>query len=166
LTIELLVLDVDGVLTDNSFLLRAEGGEQKAFYAPDGFGLKLLMRAGVRTAFLTGRNSPVVERRARELGVDLVVQGRDDKGAAFPEVCAQLGVDPARAGYVGDDLVDLAAMKRAGFSAAPADARPEVRARVEYVASARGGRGAVRDICEEILRRLGCWDAIVEEYAG
>jgi len=165
-TIDLLVLDVDGVLTDNSFLLHGDDGEWKAFYVPDGLGLKLLMRAGVRTAFLTGRRSAVVERRGRELGIDLVRQGRSDKGAAFPEVCAELGVPPERAGYVGDDLIDLAAMRRAGFSAAPADARPEVRARAEFVAQARGGRGAVREICEEILRRMGRWDEIVKEYAG
>ena len=154
------------MLTDNTFLLHGESGEQKAFYAPDGFGLKLLMRAGVRTAFLTGRNSPVVGRRGRELGIDLVRQGRDDKGVAFGEVCAHFGVPEANAGYVGDDFVDLAAMRRAGFSAAPADARPEVLARVDFVAPSRGGRGAVREVCEELLRRMGRWDEIVREFAG
>ena len=157
---------MDGVLTDNTFLLHSEEVELKAFYAPDGFGLKLLMRAGVRTAFLTGRESPVVERRARELGVDLVRQGRDDKGVAFSEVCTHFGVREARAGYVGDDLVDLLAMRRAGFTAAPSDARPEVRARVEFVAPSRGGRGAVRDVCEELLRRMGRWEEFVREFTG
>lgn len=157
---------MDGVLTDNTFLLHGESGEQKAFYAPDGFGLKLLMRAGVRTAFLTGRESPVVERRARELGVGLVRQGRDDKGVAFSEICAHFGVPEERAGYVGDDLVDLGAMRIAGFSAAPADARPEVLERVEFVARSGGGRGAVREICEELLRRMGRWEEVVREFAG
>lgn len=157
---------MDGVLTDNTFLLHGEAGEWKAFYAPDGFGLKLLMRAGVKTAFLTGRDSPVVARRGRELGVHLVQQGRDDKGPAFASICAHFGVPEARAGYMGDDLVDLAAMRRAGFSAAPADARPEVVERATFVAQAPGGRGAVRDACEELLRRGGRWDALVAEYAG
>ena len=166
MNIELLVLDVDGVLTDNTFLLHGDDGEWKAFFAPDGFGLKLLMRAGVQTAFLTGRDSPVVERRGKELGIGRVWQGRSDKGAAFPEVCAHFGIEPERAGYIGDDFVDLGAMRLAGFSAAPADARPEVRERVDFVAASPGGRGAVRDICEELLRRMGRWDEIVREYAG
>jgi 3-deoxy-D-manno-octulosonate 8-phosphate phosphatase (KDO 8-P phosphatase) len=135
------------------------------FYAPDGFGLKLLMRAGVQVAFLTGRNSPVVERRGRELGVGLVLQGRSDKGAALPEVCAHFGIDSAQAGYMGDDLVDLPAMKLAGFSAAPADARAEVRERAEFVSASRGGRGAVREVCEELLRRMGRWEEVVRGYA-
>ena len=157
---------MDGVLTDNTFLLHGEGGEWKAFFAPDGFGLKLLMRAGVQTALLTGRNSPVVERRGRELGIGLVLQGRSDKATAFPEVCAHFGIAPECAGYVGDDLVDLGAMRLAGFSAAPADARPEVLERVDFVAAARGGRGAVREVCEELLRRMGRWEELVREYAN
>ena len=153
-------------MTDNTFLLHGESGEWKAFYAPDGFGLKLLMRAGVRTAFLTGRNSPVVERRGRELGVGLVLQGRSDKEAALPEVCAHFGIDLANTGYMGDDLVDLPALKMAGFSAAPADARPEVRERVDFLAAARGGHGAVREVCEELLRRMDRWEEVVRGYAG
>lgn len=157
---------MDGVLTDNTFLLHGETGEWKAFFAPDGFGLKLLMRAGVQTAFLTGRDSPVVARRGEELGIGLVLQGRSDKRAGFPEVCAHFGVEPAQAAYMGDDLVDLPALLMAGFSAAPADARAEVRAKVDFVTQAPGGRGAVREVCEELLRRMGRWEEVVQEYGG
>jgi len=162
--IELLVLDVDGVLTDNTFLLHGKDGEWKAFYAPDGFGLKLLQGAGVPVALLSGRDSPIVVRRGRELGLALVVQGRSDKRTAFPEVCSHFGVAPERAGYMGDDLVDLPALRAAGFSAAPANARPEVLDVVDFVAESPGGRGAVRETCEEILRRMDRWDGIVEDY--
>jgi 3-deoxy-D-manno-octulosonate 8-phosphate phosphatase (KDO 8-P phosphatase) len=152
------------VLTDNTFLLHGADGEWKAFYAPDGFGLKLLQAAGVPVALLSGRDSPIVARRGKELGLALVVQGRSDKRTAFPEVCRHFDVAPERAGYMGDDLVDLPALRAAGFSAAPADARPEVVGAVDFVASAPGGRGAVRETCEELLRRMGRWDAVVEEY--
>jgi 3-deoxy-D-manno-octulosonate 8-phosphate phosphatase (KDO 8-P phosphatase) len=163
-TIQLLVLDVDGVLTDNTFLLHGEAGEWKAFCAADGFGLRKLQDAGVKVAFLSGRDSPVVDRRGRELGVALVVQGKPDKRAMFPKICARLGVAPEAAAYMGDDLVDLPALRMAGFSAAPSDARPEVRDAVDFVAPSPGGRGAVREVCEELLRRMGLWDGIVQGY--
>lgn len=124
----------------------------------------MLQDAGVKVALLSGRSSPIVERRGRELRVALVVQGRSDKRAGFPEVCAQLGVAPECAAYMGDDLVDLPALRAAGFSAAPADARPEVREAVDYVSTAGGGRGAVREVCEELLRRMGRWEEIVRGY--
>lgn len=154
------------MLTDNTFLLHGESGEWKAFFAPDGFGLRLLMDAGVKTALTTGRNSPIVERRAKELGMGMVLQGRRDKAAAFTEVCEHFDIAPENAGYVGDDLVDLGAMRLAGFSAAPADARAEVREVVDVVTAARGGRGAVREICELLLHRMGKWDEIVRSHRG
>jgi len=132
-SIELLVLDVDGVLTDNTFLLHGESGEWKAFCAADGFGLRKLQDAGVAVAFLSGRNSPVVERRGRELGIALVVQGKSDKRTQFPAVCEQLGVACRSAAYMGDDLVDLPALRMAGFSAAPCNARPEVSSRATSI---------------------------------
>jgi 3-deoxy-D-manno-octulosonate 8-phosphate phosphatase (KDO 8-P phosphatase) len=164
MSIELLVLDVDGVLTDNTFLLHGESGEWKAFCAADGFGLRKLQDEGVQVAFLSGRNSAAVERRGRELGVALVVQGKSDKRRLFPRVCGQLGVSPRAAAYMGDDLVDLPALRMAGFSAAPCNARPEVRDVVDFVSAAAGGHGAVREVCEELLRRMGRWDAIVQGY--
>jgi len=164
MNIKLLVLDVDGVLTDNTFLLHGQSSEWKAFCAADGFGLRKLQDEGVAVAFLSGRSSPVVERRGIELGVALVVQGQSDKRTQFPAVCEQLGASPKTAAYMGDDLVDLPALRMAGFSAAPADARPEVVRAVDFVSSAPGGHGAVRDVCEELLRRMGRWDDIVQGY--
>lgn len=145
-------------------MLHGESGEWKAFNAADGLGLRMLQDAGVKVALLSGRASEIVERRGRELRLALVVQGRSDKRAAFPEVCAQLGVTTDCAAYMGDDLVDLPALRAAGFSAAPADARREVREAVDYVSAAGGGRGAVRDLCEELLRRMGRWEEIVRSY--
>jgi len=145
-------------------VLHGESGEWKAFNAADGLGLRMLQDAGVKVALLSGRASEIVERRGRELRLALVVQGRSDKRAAFPEVCAQLGVTTDCAAYMGDDLVDLPALRAAGFSAAPADARREVREAVDYVSAAGGGRGAVRDLCEELLRRMGRWEEIVRSY--
>jgi len=151
-------------LTDNTFVLHGESGEWKAFNAADGLGLRMLQEAGVKVALLSGRASPIVERRGRELQLALVVQGQSDKRNGFADVCTRLGVAPDKAGYMGDDLVDLPALASAGFSAAPADARPEVREAVEFVAPSAGGRGAVRDVCEELLRRMGRWDDIVRGY--
>ena len=122
------------------------------------------MEAGVQTALTTGRNSPIVARRANELKMGLCLQGRSDKGAAFTEVCEHFGIAPENAGYMGDDLFDLAAMRLAGFTAAPADARPEVREVAEVVTAANGGRGAVREVCELLLKRMGRWDDIVRSY--
>jgi len=162
----LLVLDVDGVLTDGTFVLDGVSGESKAFHAADGFGLRLLLECGVGVAFLSGRVSPAVERRARELGITRLLQGRNDKRAALEELLGELGIDAAHAAYMGDDLVDLPAMSLAGFSAAPADARPDVRARADWVSTAPGGRGAVRELCEHLLVSLGRWEEIRRRYLG
>jgi len=164
LRIRLLVLDVDGVLTDGTFLLPHDGEEWKAFHASDGLGLKLLRSAGVKVVLLSGRRSGAVERRARELALDGLVQGRDDKAAALYELGTQHGVPPAEIAYMGDDLVDLPAMRAAGFSAAPASARPEVREAAAWVAPSAGGRGAVRDLCEHLLRLMGRWDDALESF--
>ena len=164
MNIRLLVLDVDGVLTDGTFLLPEHGDEWKAFHATDGLGLRLLMDAGVQVALLSGRRSAVVERRARELGIDRVVQGSGDKAAAVYELGTQLGVDPVQTAYMGDDLVDIPAMRRVGFAAAPADARPEALAAATWVAARDGGRGAVRDLCEHLLREMGHWDEVAARF--
>lgn len=164
MNIRLLILDVDGVLTDGRFLLHGDDGEAKAFHSVDGLGLRLLMSSGVQIAFLTGRDTPVVQRRGKELGVQTILQGRHDKLAAAQELVANLGLPPEQAAYMGDDLMDLPAMKFVGFSAAPADARPEVRDLADYVAPSGGGQGAVRDLCEHILRGMGLWDGLVARY--
>lgn len=155
-----LVLDVDGVLTDGTFVLPVEGDEFKAFHSRDGLGLRLLMDAGIKVAFLSGRRSRVVERRARELGVHKVVQGKREKIAALREIAAEFGCEPRDLAYMGDDLVDLPPMRAVGLAAAPSDARREVRDAAVFVAASAGGRGAVRDLCEHLLRELGRWEEV------
>lgn len=163
-TLRLFVFDVDGVLTDGRIVLDNEGNEWKFFDVRDGHGLKLLAKAGVRTAILTARRSRVVERRAAELGIDIVVQGSEDKGRGLAEVAARAAVTLDQAGYMGDDLADLPALVRAGFAAAPADAHEEVRSRAHYVTRAQGGRGAVRETAELVVRARGLWDFVVGDY--
>jgi 3-deoxy-D-manno-octulosonate 8-phosphate phosphatase (KDO 8-P phosphatase) len=162
--IRLLVLDVDGVLTDGTFWLREDGDEWKAFHATDGLGLRLLMDAGVSVALLSGRRSAIVERRARELGIERVVQGSGDKVAAIYKLGTQMGIEPVAMAYMGDDLVDIPAMRLVGFAAAPADARPEALAAAAWVAPRGGGRGAVRDLCEHLLRDMGRWDEVAARF--
>lgn len=166
MNIRLLVLDVDGVLTDGTFLLHGAEGEWKAFHASDGLGIRHLIDAGVQVAFLTGRDSPVVSRRGSELGVREVVQGRKDKGLALRELSDRAGVALHEIAFMGDDLVDVPAMRAAGFSAAPADARPEAREAADWVAPSAGGHGAVRDLSDHLLREMGLWDEVLARYRG
>jgi 3-deoxy-D-manno-octulosonate 8-phosphate phosphatase (KDO 8-P phosphatase) len=162
LGVELLVLDVDGVLTRGGIVHGTGGLEVKEFHVRDGSGLKVWHGCGKRTAVLTGRRSPVVDVRAAELGIGTVVQGAADKLAAFREILAASGVAPAAACYVGDDLPDLPPMRRCGLAVAVADACAEVRADAHYVTRAGGGRGAVREAVELILRCQGAWQAAVD----
>jgi len=162
--IDLLVLDVDGVLTDGTVNLGPDGAEIKAFHVRDGSGIKYWRRAGRKVAFLTGRSSPAVDRRAEELGVDAVRQGAKDKLPALEEMLSQLGAAAERTAVVGDDLPDLPMMLRCGFAACPADAVDEVRARADYVAAAAGGRGCVREIIEMLLKSAGLWEGILSRY--
>ena len=159
-----LVLDVDGVLTDGSILLDGGSGEWKSFNVRDGQRIVLAARQGIRTVFLTGRTSQVVERRASELGIHRVFQGAGDKGAVMELFYRQEGVAPEQAAYLGDDIVDLPAMRRAGLAAAVGDAVPEVQAAADWIAAAPGGRGAVRELVEFILAAQGRWDAALAEY--
>jgi 3-deoxy-D-manno-octulosonate 8-phosphate phosphatase (KDO 8-P phosphatase) len=157
LGVELLVADVDGVLTGGGIIYGTGGLELKAFHVRDGSGLKLWHECGKRSALLTGRRSPVVDVRAAELGVTHVVQGAGDKGATFQGLLAAAGVEPGAACYVGDDLPDLPALRAAGLAVAVADACPEVRAAAHYVTRAPGGSGAVREVVELVLRCQGAW---------
>lgn len=163
-TLRLFVFDVDGVLTDGRIVLDNQGNELKFFDVRDGHGVKLLAKAGLRTGILTARRSQVVERRAAELGIDFVVQGSPDKGHGLVELAAAAAVTLDQVGYMGDDLVDLPALLRAGFAAAPADAHEEVRSRVHYVAKAGGGRGAVREVAEQVLHARGLWDFVLGDF--
>nr|MBA2544162.1 HAD hydrolase family protein [Deltaproteobacteria bacterium] len=150
--IQLLVCDVDGVLTDGKLDYGADGeGERKAFHVRDGLGLRNLMAAGIEIAWITARGGGAVERRASELGIKHLVQKSGNKAAVLAELAAKLGIAMPRIAYVGDDLVDLDAMRAAGIAIAPADAHAEIRAIASWVTSIGGGRGAVREICDAIL---------------
>lgn len=162
--IRLLVVDVDGVLTDGSIFMDNEGQEYKAFNVRDGHGLKLLQRAGLMVAIITGRSSGVVAHRARELGIAHVFQGIQDKRLAYAELKLATGLADHQIAYMGDDVVDLPVMVRVGLAAAPGDAHPLVQAQSHYVARQPGGRGAVRELCELLLQSQGHWEAIVAAY--
>lgn len=164
--IRLFLVDVDGVLTDGGIVYDANGVELKRFNVRDGHGIQMMRRAGIRVGIITGRNSAVTAIRARELGIDLVVQGALDKSAALDGVLAETGVPPEAVSYVGDDIVDLPVFRRVGFSAAPADAEGYVRDAADYVASRRGGHGAVREIIEFVLHEAGLWEKAASRYFG
>jgi YrbI family 3-deoxy-D-manno-octulosonate 8-phosphate phosphatase len=159
--IELLVADIDGVLTEGAIVYGETGGqvalEVKAFHVRDGSGLKLWHRAGRRSAVITGRTSALVRLRAEELGVGWVFQGAADKRQPLAQLLAEAGLTAEAACYVGDDLPDVAPMKQCGLAVAVADACPEVRAVAHYITHARGGRGAVRETLERILRCQDAW---------
>ena len=163
--IELLVLDVDGVLTDGG-IVYGPGWEVKHFHVRDGSGLKLWHRAGKRSAILRGRTSPVVEVRAAELDVAFVAQGAAEKLSAYRDLLGRAGVSPEATCYVGDDVPDLPPLRQCGLAVAVADACPEVRADAHYLTRAPGGRGAVREAIELILRCQGRWQRAVERYRG
>lgn len=164
--IELLVLDVDGVLTDGSIVYTAERVEIKRFHVRDGSGLKFWHNLGKRSAILSGRTSPAVELRAAELGISPVFQGRSDKSLAFEVLLIQTGLKPEQVCAIGDDLPDLALMHRAGLAVAVADACVEVRSAADYITKPSGGRGAIRDAIEWLLKLQGKWERIVTEFKG
>ncbi len=159
-----LLLDVDGVLTDGSLLFGPKGEQLKTFDVRDGLGIKLAQGAGLKVGILSGRASAALVARSRELGLDAFVQNRSDKREAFGEFLAAQGTTADAVAVIGDDLPDLPLLARAALSFAPADAAPEVRARAHRVLSRTGGRGAVREMIEAILRARGEWDVIVERF--
>jgi 3-deoxy-D-manno-octulosonate 8-phosphate phosphatase (KDO 8-P phosphatase) len=164
--VEILVLDVDGVLTDGRIVYDDRGAETKAFHVRDGTGLRVWQMLGKRSAVLTGRSSPVVERRAAELGVHRVVQGAPEKLPAFAELLALEQVKPEQVCYVGDDLPDVPVLRNCGLAVAVPDACPEARQSAHYVTRTPGGRGAVRETVELILRCQGLWQGLAERFDG
>ena len=162
--VRLLILDVDGVLTDGSLFLSDTGEQYKAFSSRDGHGLRMLQDAGLTVAILTGRVSGVVEHRMRDLGIENIVQGRRDKGAALDELLAHCGIAAEQAAFMGDDVVDLPAMRRVYLSIAVADAHPLVAAHAHWTTVARGGHGAVREVCDTLLEAQGLLEAIYRGY--
>jgi 3-deoxy-D-manno-octulosonate 8-phosphate phosphatase (KDO 8-P phosphatase) len=159
-----LILDIDGVLADGGITYTAGGDEIKTFHVRDGSGIKYWRRAGHPVAFLTGRESPLVERRAAELGVDCVIQGAKTKLPHLETICERFGLRPWACAYMGDDLPDLPVLRAVGLPVAVADAVAEVRDAAAAVTGNRGGRGAVREVIEAILRARGEWDGILARY--
>jgi 3-deoxy-D-manno-octulosonate 8-phosphate phosphatase (KDO 8-P phosphatase) len=162
--IRLMGFDIDGVMTDGRLYFGPEGDFCKAFFSRDGLGLKLLAKSGVRLAIITGRDSPIVERRAANLGIDLVLQGIEDKRAAMAELLARENLGFDQCGYMGDDLIDLPLLRACGFSATVPDGHALVRQHACYVARAPAGAGAVREVCEFILRAQGSWERVMAPY--
>ncbi len=162
--IEALVLDVDGILSDGFVTLTNSGDEIKSFDIRDGLGMKLVQQAGVKVIIITGRSSKIVEKRMSDLGVDLVFQGREDKGTALREACAQLGLKSEDCLYMGDDWPDLSAFAVAGMKVTVPNGHVEVRRRADLVTQAYGGRGAVREICDMILKSKGVYEELLEKY--
>lgn len=165
-SIRMIVSDLDGVWTDGRIIYSGEIRETKEFNVRDGLGVKLAQGAGIDVAVLTSRKSKAVERRCAELGIRRVVQGASDKLVAMMRLLEESGLSGLETIYVGDDLPDLAPMRMAGITAAPADAAAEVHRFVTWKLAARGGEGALREVVERLLRERGEWDAIVERFHG
>jgi len=163
--IKLFLTDVDGVLTDGSILLGSDGGEYKRFHVRDGAAIAILQKLGIRTGVLSGRTSEVTPRRAKELGMEFVVQcSAMHKAEALEDLCADADIDPAEVAYIGDDLADLPVLRRVGYPMAVADAAAEVRDVARYVTRRPGGRGAVREAIEHLLKQMGRWDDVLDAY--
>ncbi|HEX8559792.1 MAG TPA: HAD hydrolase family protein [Pyrinomonadaceae bacterium] len=162
--VRLLLLDCDGVLTDGR-ITPVEGGEElKSFHTRDGHGLVLLHRAGLRSGIISGRSSRLVELRAADLGVAFVRQGAHDKIEVFESLLAEAGVGAEGVAFVGDDVVDVPLMRRSALGVAVADATPDTRDAADYVTRLPGGFGAVREVCELILKAQGLWDGLMKRY--
>lgn len=162
--VRLALFDVDGVMTDGTLFVSGQGESFKPFNILDGLGLKLLKSSGVATGILTGRSSAAVSARAGELDIDHLIQGANDKLRAYIDLQQQLGLDDEQICYMGDDLPDLPVLRRCGLALSPPGAVDEVRSEVHFVTRSRGGKGAVREACELIMRAQGSWDAHVEPY--
>ena len=164
--IQLLCVDCDGVLTDGSILIDAQGQESKRFHVHDGIAARAWMGQGLRFAVITARQSPALRRRMDELGVELVIESSKDKGASLASVCEKLAVPVEQCAFLGDDLADLPALSTCGFPMAPANASKEVRELVAWVGTRRGGEGAVREAVEYLLNARGVWADVVAGYFG
>lgn len=162
--LKLLILDVDGVLTDGRLFFDHEGREYKCFHARDGHGIKLLRQSGVEIAVISGRNSPSVSLRMQSLGVEHVYQGHENKRAAFAEILQTLQLNPQQVAHVGDDVLDLPIMTQVGFAVAVADANFAVKNRADWCTESAGGQGAVREVCDLIMATQGSLADILQSY--
>jgi len=163
-SVDLLVMDVDGVLTQGEVIYQDDGSQIKCFNVKDGLGLRLLMDAGIRTAIVTGRSAGALEARVKNLGIPFLFHGVADKAAALKKVVEQSRVPAERMAFIGDDLPDLPIMKRVGLSIAVADAVAEVKDRADLATTRCGGKGAVREACEAILKAKGLWEDAIERF--
>ena len=164
--VRLLLFDVDGVLTDGSVVLHADGSESKRFHIRDGSGIVWAQRAGLTVGLLSARASMATTHRATQLGIRIVAQGVASKLDAYEEILRGSGLADEAIAFMGDDLLDLPVLARVGLSSAPADAAADVRERVDWVSGACGGRGAARELIELVLRAQGRWDALLRDYTA
>jgi 3-deoxy-D-manno-octulosonate 8-phosphate phosphatase (KDO 8-P phosphatase) len=164
--IKLLILDVDGVMTDGSIILDNEGNELKRFHVRDGHGIKMLGKAGIKVGIITGRRSKVVEIRAKELGIEEVHQKIFQKSVVFDQLLEKYNLTDENVAFMGDDVVDQELLKRAGLSAAPYDAEDEAKNLADLVMTRAGGRGAVRQFTDLILKSSGLWSKVSGESFG
>jgi len=162
--IKLIIFDVDGVLTDGRIYHSAKGDEMKAFHVHDGLGIKLLQKAGLETAIITGRQSSLVDIRAKELNINHVYQGQHHKQAAYKTLLEKLNLTPAQTAYIGDDFPDLILIKTSGFGVAVQNAVYEIKQCADYITTQQGGNGAIREVAEYILKAQQVWTQLVESY--
>ncbi|PLA73715.1 phenylphosphate carboxylase subunit delta [Hydrogenovibrio sp. SC-1] len=162
--IQLLILDVDGVLTDNKLIYGDDGQEYKAFYTRDGHGMVMLQKSGIEIGIITGRTSPLTQKRMQDLKVKHLYQGVPDKLPTFLALAEELGLEMKHIAYIGDDILDLPILTRVGLSACPKDADSEVIPRVDYVSRFNGGQGCVRELCELILKSQDRWQSHMDFY--
>lgn len=162
--IKVLVLDVDGVMTDGSLMIGDDGQEYKVFHAHDGLGMKLLNKTDVKMAIITGRTSNVVKIRAETNHIEHCYQGVEDKGMAFDDLINKLGISPEEAAFMGDDIVDIPAMRKCGLAITVPTAQSPVTDYAHYVTTSQAGRGAVREVCELIMKAQNTFDPITSKY--
>ncbi len=162
--IELAIFDVDGVLTNGGLILGENGNEYKAFHSRDGLGLVMLRDSGCQIAVISGRSSNIVSEHMAALGIEYVYQGQNDKGKALEDLLTKLNVDANATAYVGDDFIDLPAMRRVGLAIAVADAHPLVIERAHWITKEKGGRGAAREVCELIMHARGTLDSQIQQF--
>jgi 3-deoxy-D-manno-octulosonate 8-phosphate phosphatase (KDO 8-P phosphatase) len=162
--VKVMIFDVDGVLTDGSLTYGPDGEVTKTFNVLDGLGIQLLNKTGVQTAIISARKSPIVVKRAADLGISHVYQGIHDKRVGFKELLEATGVTPEQCGYIGDDVIDLPLFTRVGFAVTVPSGHPEVQHRAHYVTKNAGGRGAVREVCDLVMRAQGTYEQALAPY--
>ncbi|RJG10673.1 KdsC family phosphatase [Massilia cavernae] len=162
--VKVMIFDVDGVLTDGTLTYGPDGEATKVFYVLDGLGIQLLNKTGVKTAIISARQSPIVVKRAADLGISHVYQGIHDKRVAFKSLLEETGVTADQCGYIGDDVIDLPLLLQVGFAVTVPTGHSEVQHRAHYVTRANGGRGAVREVCDMVMRAQGTYEQALAPY--